>query len=44
MPFTLLAAGDQLIRLWPEAELTLPARESQREDVGGYHFLKSVFL
>ena len=39
MSSTLLAAGDQLIKLWPEAKLALPARESQQEDVGGYNFL-----
>lgn len=38
MSSTLVAAGDQLIKLWPQAKLMLPARESHREDVGGYNF------
>lgn len=38
MSSTLLAAGDKLIKLWPQAKLTLFPKESQREDVGGYNF------
>lgn len=37
-PLPPLAAGDQLIKLWPEAQLTLSATDSHREAVGGYHF------
>lgn len=39
MSSTLLAAGDHLIKLWPQAKLTFPARESHGEDVGGYNLL-----
>lgn len=35
MSSTLLAAGDQLIKMWPQAILMLLAKKSQREDVGG---------
>lgn len=43
MFYTLLAAGDQLIKLSPPAILAWPAKENQREDGGGYQFLNSVF-
>lgn len=38
MPSTLLAAGDELIKLGLQAKPILPAREIQRDDVGGYKF------
>lgn len=43
MSLTVLAAGDQLIKLWPRADLTLLSRESQKEDVGTYTSLILFF-
>lgn len=35
---TLLAPGDQLIKLSPQAKFMCSAKGNQREDVGGYSF------
>lgn len=53
MSSTPLAAGDKLIRLWPQAKLMHSAKQSQREDVGGNLFffglccrdiMKAIFM
>lgn len=44
MSSTPLAAGDKLIRLWPQANLMHSAKQSQREDVGGNLFSFSFFF